>query len=206
MGLKHARLLLGFAGAFLFLSGCSDHESLKENTIKTAELSQRESGVIGQASDFYFLYDFSAGEAFNSVSVWAESYEKGKKSEVVLGPLSTDLQEKEGYLFFSKNRAPENAEESLFNLGIGEGDSVSSGNYTAYFTSEAEKAHVAQIKTDFAEEGITIKGKHILGAYTSSDENSLSSISLDPERDVEEQLEELEGYKSVYVFMAEFKK
>ena len=200
--MKQACILLGFAGVLFLLPGCSDQESLKENTIKTADMSQRESGVIGQVSEFYFLYDFSADEAFNSISVWAETYEKGEKSEVVLGPLSTDLQEKEGYLFFSKNRAPDNAEEALFNLGIGEGGSVSSGN----FTIESKQAYSAHIQTDFAEEGITIEGKHILGAYASLDENSLSSINLDPERDVEEQLGELDRYESVYVFLAEFKK
>ena len=198
--MKQAFMMLGYTVVLLLLSGCSDEGNMKENTIKTADMSQRESGVIGQVSDFYFLYDFSVGDTFNSVSVWAESYEKGKKSEVVLGPLSTDLQEKEGYLFFSKNKAPGNAKESLFNLGIGEGGDVS------FFSSEAGNAHSNHIQTDFAVEGFTIEGKHILGAYASSDEDSLSSISLDPERDLEEQLGELDRYESVYVFMAEFKK
>ena len=200
--MKYARALLGFASALLLLSGCSEKGSLEENTIKTADMSKREKAVIGQASEFYFLYNFAVDETFDSLSIWVESYENGKKSEAVYGPVTTELQGKDGYIFFSKNKEPEQAEESLFNLGMGD----EGGDSSAHYTADAAKVDFAHMKQDFAEEGISIEGKNILGVYASTEDNSLTSISLDMERDAEEQLEGLEGYESVYVFMAEFKK
>ena len=200
--MKYTHALLGFAVALLLLSGCSGNGSLKENTIKTADMPKREKAVVSQASEFYFLYDFAVDETFDSLSIWVESYENGKKSEAVYGPVTTELQGKEGFIFFSKNKEPEQAEESLLNLGMGD----ESGDSSAHYTADAAMVDFAHMKQDYAEEGIPIEGKHILGVYASTDNNSLMSISLDTERDAEEQLEGLAGYESVYVFMAEFKK
>lgn len=185
------------------LTACS-HSDSDSNTISESDLSQREDAILATTSNQAFVFDFDMDSAYKEASVWIEKYEAGKLVNDKLNQLTTQIEDKGSIIFTASNkRNKENLQ--MFNTGISTNGSTASTSFIDQDSPDLEDMS-GLWGTSLSEDKTLPEGEIVLANISYSDEDSISSLSINFYDKPEKLLDELEKHDVSYLLKAEFKK
>lgn len=174
----------------------------KENTIREAELSDREQAILTTTSERSLVYDFNMDISKKVAHVRIEKYEFGNLVEEDFVHTSTEIEET-GSIVVTNTNSMADQNQILLNVGIASNDST--GALKTYDEINNEMAG-ASIHENAAADGIDYsEGEVIIGSFAYSwDESGMSSIPQSFYEDPEANVQEIEEYELLYLIKASF--
>ncbi|MGD7044646.1 hypothetical protein [Jeotgalibacillus proteolyticus] len=191
------RLLISLLAAIPLLNACNEEEL---NTVRKAELSDREMSILSVSSTDYTIFDFSAGDEVSEVNVWIEEYENGefiKNVADISVPVSN-----EGFIVFSSNDVyMDDPDKNLLSINLGVTNEDGSGS-TSFKVEPPENA--SRISGDYLDETLPFEGEMVLSYFAYSNDDIVSSLAESYFEDPDGNTELLKQYDAVYVMKGKF--
>ncbi|WP_143242224.1 hypothetical protein [Bhargavaea cecembensis] len=177
----------------IVLSACSKAGT---NTIKPADLSDRESAILSTFSDGQMVFDFKLDADFKNVTVWVEKYESGQLVNEHLAQLGGPA-EQNGTIIFG-NAAIE--EKNVFYLGIQSGGNTGSSINIDDEAIDLDK--LSSISGPFTGSEEWSGQERVLGDLCYSNKSSMRTLTPEFYEDPESHLDEIKPYEVVYLLKA----
>lgn len=191
------RIFFVFILVFI-LSACGSEAG--ENTVKPAELSDREEVMMKTLANTSFIFDYDLASDVSEVRVWAEKYEAGKLVDEHMVDLMTETSESKGWVVIGTVQG--DSEEKIQQHHIGIGDKSGHGSTILREALSEEVSEMMSVWGDLEESRSFATGEEIIlatVAHTSADA-SISSISSEFYEGAEVDREKLAEYDFVYVY------
>ncbi|MDG5472800.1 hypothetical protein P6709_13665 [Jeotgalibacillus sp. ET6] len=191
------RLLISLLAAIPLLNACNEDEM---NTVRKAELSDREKSILSASSNHYSIFDYTAGDEFSELNLWIEEYENGELIKNVANVIVSVSEE--GSIIFSSNDVYlEDPDKSLLSINL----SVTNedGNGSTSFTVEPPEDS-SRISAEYGEETLPIEGEIILSYFAYSNDDIVSSLAESYFEDPDANAALLKQYDAIYVMKGKF--
>jgi len=195
------KILVGCFLPLLLLSACN----YSNNTIKIAELTDREDAILAISSDTSFIFDFEVDDSYEQVVIRIEKYTDGEFVEVVSESGGT-IYDSGSIIFTTTDAVTDNGDPLLrqINVGISSNDGHTNVR-NSHDISDDQMEDYGTLWGQLFEDSKEIDGEMVLAYLAHSSANPVSTLSVDFYDNPTANMDELNQYEIAYLIKAEFK-
>ncbi|HEX3037437.1 MAG TPA: hypothetical protein VHO94_00400 [Oscillospiraceae bacterium] len=186
----------------LSLTSCAIWQTADKNTISPTQLTDREKSLLSLTDNQCFVFDINVDESYNSVTVWEERYEYGKKVSEACNLSTGIVQNKKNMLFALISKSDDkNADWSIAASTDG---STASAKFTEAFSGSmtSKMTGMNNLKK------IPITSNEIVLAYICYNDKNKGMASLSEEffKNPAKNMKEIADYQLVFLLKCKFSK